>query len=668
MKKIASLLLWIVAFGVLCAIVYYNPHNPTWWFQTTEVTAQQGVFRGIIVYLAACCLAAVGSAALLIPVIVFMGGMYYYIDRRLERIQTIGSAMIIIVLLTATFCEHYHINFRGAPAGGVWGRLLYTVLSIFVPSQFLPLSISILMSVALYYIIGPNTAYTFVAYVRYGITRYIVLPLRSSEPVRAVQPASSLAFVPTQEACEEKTQLLQAQDAKYHKPPLSVLLTSPTTSPTVIPDSYESQAKILEEKLEHFGITGKVVNIIVGPVVVLFEYQPHNSVPINKIVAREYDLALALQATSFRIIAPIPGKAVVGLEMSRATCDIVSFARYYAELSAYDYRLPLLVGVTTEGAPVVLDLTSLPHLLVAGSTGSGKSVALHALIVSIISTKSHEETRLILIDPKRLEFAVYADIPHLLFPIVVEAQQAVKILRWAVQEMDRRYGILSSAGVTDIAAYRAQGQSLVDIVVIVDEWADLMMSGGRDAEQSLVRLAQMARAAGIHLIIATQRPSVDVITGLIKVNIPARIACKVISKVDSRTILDTAGAEKLLGKGDMLLMLPGKPIMRVHGVYISVRDVQEVACYTRRQGKAVYCNVYQTATTDLDIAVDDRELYEQVLTIIKSVDEISISYLQRKLRIGYNRSARMIDYLEAHGMILPSDGGKTRKVLHSKDI
>ena len=690
MKKIVSTLMWASALTLAWVFLQYHPSDPTWWHQTTALMSYQHPAGWVGAYCAAFFFAIVGAAALLVPVIIFVIGICVYKDLTRERIQTIILGAVITLLLIALLCEHYHTNFRGASAGGVWGLTLHAWCSFFVPAALLPVVVSAALSCVICLVIGVSNVCAMVPYVRYVTTRYVTLPtervammfrgagrvrttrvtpaperVRLEEPVAdGVASASKNTFV--KEHGERATRKVPAET--YQKPPLSVLLTSHKKNVQVATASYESQAKILEQKLEHFGIKGKVVDIIVGPVVVLFEYEPHNSVPINKIVAREYDLALALQATSFRIIAPIPGKAVVGLEMSRATQELVSFAHHHQELFAYDYRLPLLLGVNTAGVPVVLDLVSLPHLLVAGSTGSGKSVALHTLIVSILSTKTSEETRLILIDPKRLEFASYTDIPHLLFPIVVEAKEAVKVLRWVVQEMDRRYTMLSKAGVTDIFSYRAQGGVLPEIVLIVDEWADLMMSGGRDAEHSLVRLAQMARAAGIHLIVATQRPSVDVITGLIKVNIAARIACKVISKVDSRTIIDTSGAEKLLGKGDMLVMLPGKPIMRVHGMYISAREVQEVACYVRRQKSASYHESYQTATTPLDVAEDDKEMYEQVLGIIKSVDEISISYLQRKLRIGYNRSARMIDYLEAHGMILPSDGGKTRKVLHSKDI
>lgn len=714
-RNMCSFIMWLGAWLVAWTLWHYHPQDVTWWYQTVTPTPYHHPAGYVGAYCAALLLAAFGSAAWFLPCLVSVLGICCYKNMAVEDIITIGRNTLVVLVLFAMACEHYHINFRGICGGGAWGFFLYTWCSTIMPKHCIVVILGALTLGVLGATIGLSRMYRALMYCRYVGMRYIALPMEyaydvcvsrwiprthtnnhdsmvipsvpqeipvsvlhdetmakapeaSSSHKKNLREKSSREKPLVEKSLVEKS-LQDTSSGGYQKPPLALLLAGRhVKEKESATGEYDSQAKILEQKLEQFGIKGKVVDIVVGPVVVLFEYQPHSSVPINKIVAREHDLALALQATSFRVIAPIPGKAVVGFESSRATQELVSFAHHHEELFAHGYRLPIAIGVTTAGVPLSLDLAALPHLLVAGSTGSGKSVALHTLIVSILSTRTFEETKLILIDPKRLEFATYADIPHLLFPIVVEAKEAVKVLRWVVQEMDRRYMVLAQAGVTDVVAYRAQGELLPEIVIVIDEWADLMMSGGKDAEQSLVRLAQMARAAGIHVIVATQRPSVDVITGLIKVNIPARIACKVISKVDSRTIIDTSGAEKLLGKGDMLVMIPGKPIVRIHGMYISAREVQEIACHVRRQGSAAYHELYQTASTPLDVATEDQDLYHQVLDLIKSVDEISISYLQRKLRIGYNRSARMIDYLEAHGMILPSDGGKTRKVLHSKDM
>jgi len=426
-----------------------------------------------------------------------------------------------------------------------------------------------------------------------------------------------------------------------------------------------AQADLLLDKLLQFGVKGKIVSITVGPVVVLFEYQPEHNIPLTKIVAREADLALALRVSSIRIIAPIPGKGLVGFECAHTERAPISFAQGIESLLRDVQRkhVPLFFGVTTAEEPVIIDLTALPHLLVAGSTGSGKSVALHAMLMSMLGTRSAQELRLILIDPKRLEFAPYAHIPHLLTPIIHDAQYAISVLRWLVAEMGRRYDCLAQKGYKDCVSYQAAGNNdMPFIVVMIDEWADLMMTGGKNVEALIIRLAQMARAAGIHLIIATQRPSVDVITGLIKVNVPARAAFRVASKIDSRTMLDRPGAEQLLGKGDMLFMgLESVPV-RLHGVYVAMKEVEAMVHCVRQQGDPAYINM-EMVENEYDLTDEDAALYQQVIELVRSLDEISISLLQRKLKIGYNRSARMIDYLESQGLILPSNGSKMRRVV-----
>ena len=313
--------------------------------------------------------------------------------------------------------------------------------------------------------------------------------------------------------------------------------------------------KILEEKLARFGIRGSVTSVTVGPVVTLYEYQPHIDTKISKIIAREDDLALALQAISLRIIAPIPGKSVIGFEVAHVDRTAVYFSALYEQsLKKFKGHLPLLLGQDTIGNTMVVDLLSMPHLLVAGSTGSGKSVALNTMLISLICYAKPEDLKLILFDPKKLEFATYDNLPHLLFPIVTAPDRAIAVLRWAVKTMNERYERMAKVGVRQAKEYHAIYHDMAPIVLVIDEFADLMITTGKEIEELIVRLAQMARAAGIHIILATQRPSVDVITGLIKVNFPARIAFKVTSKIDSRTIIDTSGADKLLGKGDMLFL------------------------------------------------------------------------------------------------------------------
>lgn len=435
----------------------------------------------------------------------------------------------------------------------------------------------------------------------------------------------------------------------------------------------ELQAKVVEEKLKCFGILGSVVKIQYGPVITLFEYEPQIDTKISKIIALEDDLAMALETTSIRIIAPIPGKSVVGFEIANKIRKTVYFSQIIKSSSYVNssYYLPLILGEDVMGNKIAVDLVKMPHLLVAGSTGSGKSVALSSMIVSLLCRCLPSELKLILIDPKRLEFSPFADIAHLLFPIITSPQYAGGVLKWLVKEMENRYEIMAQVGAKNIFDFnnictQFSKEKIPFIVVIIDELADLMMTGGKDIEDSIIRIAQMARAAGIHMIVATQRPSVDVVTGLIKVNFPSRISFKVASKIDSRTILDCGGADKLLGRGDMLFLdSQSSHLKRVHGAYVSDNEITKVVEHIRLNGNVNYSDLselFLTSKAQGDLDQND-ELYKDILNFLSDVDEVSISLLQRKFRIGYNRSARIIETLEADGRILPSDGGKPRKVI-----
>ena len=434
----------------------------------------------------------------------------------------------------------------------------------------------------------------------------------------------------------------------------------------------DDQSSLLEQKLTRFGIKGKVISITSGPIVTLYEYAPEPEIKISTILAREDDLALALQALSLRIIAPIPGKSVVGFEVAHHNPEPVMFYDLInqAQEKIKNLSIPLLLGTDTQGLPVVADLIKLPHLLLAGTTGSGKSVAVQNMIMTILCHKSPDVIKLILIDPKRLELSVYQDIGHLLFPVVTEPKYALAVLNWALGIMEERYTVLSKSGVKNCLEYHELDEEnkykMPFIVIIIDELADLMMTAGKELEISLVRLAQMARASGIHLITATQRPSVDVVTGLIKINFPSRLACKVASKIDSRTILDCAGAEKLLGRGDMLFLSPNGFLQRLHGAYITSAEIELVANKIREQCTVEYEQLENNKKDLLDIDEHD-ELFDQAIEFIKTRNEVSISLIQRKFKIGYNRSARLIEQLEASGHVLPPSGSKMRKVNINSD-
>ena len=487
------------------------------------------------------------------------------------------------------------------------------------------------------------------------------------EPCRqedsTVEPARQLAC----------TDSFQEHEQPYRLP-LGSLLTARETTQTdkQAQADLQSQARLLEEKLAHFGIEGSVTAIKRGPVVTLFEYQPDINARISKITALDDDLALALQAMSIRIIAPIPGKSVIGFEVANKVRSTVSYAEIIQAptFNQCTSSLPLALGVDTIGNHMIVDLAKMPHLLIAGSTGSGKSVAMHTMIMSLLYKRTPDELKLILIDPKRLEFAAYKDIAHLVFPIVMQPRETIPVLKWVVEQMEERYEIMTSIGARNITDYHTLCKRLPDsspmpfLVVIIDELADLMMTCGRDIEDLIARIAQMARAAGIHMIVATQRPSVDVITGLIKVNFPSRVSCRVTSKIDSRTILDCNGAEKLLGRGDMLFLdAADSRIKRVHGAYVSDAEIAAVVNHIRSQRQPSYLRVQEYAAIDQNMGPGDDALLKDVVAFLHGMDEVSISLLQRKFRIGFNRSARIMELLEAQGFIAPADGSKMRKVI-----
>jgi DNA segregation ATPase FtsK/SpoIIIE, S-DNA-T family len=475
----------------------------------------------------------------------------------------------------------------------------------------------------------------------------------------------------------------------YAEPPLA-LLDSPKGERKVDERELMEGARLLEEKCREFSVEGAVVQIHPGPVVTTYEFKPDAGVKYSKITGLADDLCLAMQAESV-LIDRIPGKSTVGIQIPNPNREQISL-RELLESDAYrrsPSKLTLALGKTIHGEPFVSDLATMPHLLIAGSTGTGKSVSVNAMLSSILFRASPDDVRLIMVDPKRLELGMYEDIPHLLTPVVVDPKLAANALRWAVREMEERYKTLAAVGVRNIEQYNRnlkqaqaeKGGPVLDnndnelkllpfIVVLIDELADLMMVAGNEVEESIARLAQMARAVGIHLILATQRPSVDVITGLIKANLPARISFRVSSKIDSRTILDGNGAEQLLGRGDMLYLPPASSrFVRLHGPYISEQETARLASFLRKQGKPTYDETItaeeKQSAGDLDFEKDD--LYDEAARIVVTSGQASISYLQRRLRIGFSRAARLVDMMEAEGLVSGGAGGKAREVLVKKD-
>lgn len=472
-----------------------------------------------------------------------------------------------------------------------------------------------------------------------------------------------------------RTETLQKNIAQLFKLPTDALLYPVIRqSSEGTQENTQQLSQILEEKLARFGIQGKVQGVKQGPVVTLFEYQPDPNAKVSRILPLEDDLAMALEALSVRIIAPIPGTSRVGIEVANKERKAVYMNEIIrsSTFKKNNGKLPFVLGKDTVGNNVVADLADMPHLLVAGSTGSGKSVCLNTLLISLLCKLSPDELKLVIIDPKRLEFTAYHDIPHLLFPVITHPSKAAPVLSWLTRVMEERYEKMAQKNVRNIGEYKKMcgtknmHDDMPYIVVIIDELADLMMIARKEIEDSIARLAQMARAAGIHLILATQRPSVDVLTGVIKVNFPSRIAFRVSSKIDSRTIIDTVGAEKLLGKGDMLFMdAHSSGMRRIHGAFITDTEIASIVNFIKKQRAPEYIDLQAIIAQHTTAQAQDNDdpLLPDIIKSLEFVDELSISSLQRKFSIGYNRSARLVEHLEALGYIMPADGGKMRKVI-----
>jgi len=482
--------------------------------------------------------------------------------------------------------------------------------------------------------------------------------------------------VPKQEVFE-----FMRSDAGFKLPSVNLLDNPQSTKISADDENLTMQSRLLEKKLEDFGVRGKVIAISPGPVVTTFEYEPAAGIKINKIVSLTDDLALALRAISIRIVAPIPGKAVIGIEIPNSVRETVQFkeivvSSVFEKSKSY---LTLCLGKNIIGSPVIADLHAMPHLLIAGATGSGKSVGLNAMICSILYKAGSEDVKFIMIDPKRIELSSYNGIPHLITPVVTDVKKATNALFWSVREMEKRYEMLSEKKARNINQYNrkvekessspegSHTEKMPYIVIVIDELADLMMASSRDVEVALTRLAQMARAAGIHLLLATQRPSVDVLTGIIKANFPTRLSFQVSSKTDSRTIIDANGAENLLGNGDMLFVPPGtSSVQRIHGAFISEEEITRITEFLKKQKSPEY-NQSVTKTVVKETTLADKqeydEKYDDAVALITKTGQASISMIQRHLRIGYNRAARIIEIMEKEGIVGPSDGAKPREVL-----
>lgn len=497
-----------------------------------------------------------------------------------------------------------------------------------------------------------------------------VLPEEESKQKDTSKPRIQIKTKPPQDS-GDYVKPREVKIGDYHLPSLDLLESPPPIEARQIKEDLTNNARILEETLEDFNISVKVTDIARGPVITRYELEPAPGVKLNRIVALSDDIALAMKAQSVRIVAPIPGKARVGVEVPNSQSSLVYLKEVLSskEFQESESKLTLALGKDIAGHAVVTDLADMPHLLIAGTTGSGKTVCVNSLIVSMLFRATPNDLKLLMVDPKMVELAPFNGLPHLLCPVVTDAKKASSALFWVVNEMEERYRLLAKVGARNIEAYNTKQEKIPYIVVIIDELADLMMVSRDQIESAITRLAQLSRAVGIHLIMATQRPSVDVVTGVIKANFPARISFKVASKVDSRTVLDMNGADKLLGKGDMLFLKPGEEkLIRAQGSLIEDKEIERVVDFVKSQAEPIYDEEILTEQRKEILAKGEKdEMYDEAVRVIMESNQASVSILQRRLRLGYTRAARIIDTMEQEGMVGPFEGSKPRRILIDRE-
>ncbi len=723
-REITGVILLAVSLFLLLCLASYSPSDPSLTHFVADKAHTHNMVGFIGSYISAGLLGFFGLSAYLFPILFIFFSFKLFLSRAFKvNVATTFGFMGIIFSLSALLAAKYGtITFMGnaLKPGGMLGifstGFFYSYLNhfgtyillvvIFLISLIITFDISLVSLIKRIIgmtgrILGAVKAFLVIRAERLKRKKKITLHQKAriigEAPRIDETPAVKERFKPSKPE-QVAFEFAQGGDA-FTLPPLTLLDKVETKDLRINRESLVMNARLLEKKLADFGVEGKVVEIQPGPVITMYELEPAPGVKINRITNLADDLALAMKAQSVRIVAPIPGKSVIGLEIPNQVRASVHLRDVLdnEEFRESKYRLAIGLGKDIVGTPVVADLAKMPHLLIAGTTGSGKSVSLNAMICSILFRSMPDDVKFIMIDPKRLELSSYEGMPHLLHPVVVNPKKASQVLKWAVDEMERRYKAISDLGVKSVERYnrllekkeRTKGgkgsdippqetsdenaivhEKLPYIIIVIDELADLMMVAQRNVEESVTRLAQMARAAGIHLILATQRPSVDVITGIIKANFPVRISFQVSSKVDSRTILDHLGAEKLLGNGDMLYVPPGaSKLMRIHGAFVSDKEIERVTDFIRKQGTPSYdesISQYSVESREGKREEEFDERYDEAVELVTDLGQASISLVQRYMKVGYNRAARMIEKMEAEGVVGPSDGVKSRKVLASK--
>jgi DNA segregation ATPase FtsK/SpoIIIE, S-DNA-T family len=739
-REICGVMIGLVALLIAISLISFNVNDRS--FNTPSGAISTHNWGGFVgAFLADLLLQGLGLSSYLLPVFLCLAAaqMFRTSDRGVALSRTLGYLILLVsvgVILSVVIDTE-----RARDAGGIVGGFLKE--SVLIPlfgrfSATLIALFTLLLSIMLL------TQYSLIDIIGYAKTNF-------DELKKSLVPAVNNRLKEFQERKDKRKGENTKKEKKDYIPPPIVLkdephdelvVKKPLKKPALPPEQFKlpeigegyklppvelldppegeqfkidketlhANSLILQKKLEDFGVAGEVVAVRPGPVITMYEFKPAAGVKVRRIVLLADDLAMALRAVSVRILAPIPGESVVGIEIPNPRRETVRL-REVIESEAYrnsESKLTLALGKDIGGTSFATDLAKMPHLLVAGATGTGKSVSINAMILSILYKSSPQDVKFIMVDPKMLELTMYEEIPHLLVPVVTDPKKAAAALFWAMDEMDRRYRLMRDKGARNLDNYnrtleRQAGnkKAVIDltepegsedsiaigadrskdgpliherlprIVIIIDELADLMLTVGRDIEEYITRLAQKARAAGIHLILATQRPSVDVITGLIKANFPARISFQVTTRVDSRTILDSMGGEKLLGNGDLLFLPPGTArLIRVHGAFVSDQEVRKVMKFIKQQGQPNYRPEVLEAKRDVEAAAaaDEEydEMYDQAVAIVTETQQASISMVQRRLRVGYNRAARMIERMERDGVVGPAEGAKPREVYARK--
>lgn len=703
LNEIGGIFLIIGASVIIISLVSFSPSDKLIWrthhISNTYYNNLCGAFGAHISWLLFFLL---GYVSFLIPVFLTIAGLSWVMRKSfLLNITDLLSSIALIITLSGILeftlgDKHLFKGWNILPGGIIGKKLLYAILMCF--SKFGAVIILSSIFFISFMFLGRLSIRKISSYINRLIRRIIdnikvkllakkkktTDDLKTEDNMDSIIKEIDPGTQPIELIPEDKEDITEYNippkeiEDKYLPPPLDLLDEPPKEKKRVPREELEKNAKLLKEKLMDFGIEGDISEILPGPVVTMYEFKPAPGIKISKVAGLSDDLAMALKALNIRIVAPLPEKGAIGIEIPNKNRKMVYVKEIFRNEAYINcrYRLPIALGKDITGVPIVTDLTRMPHLLIAGATGTGKSVCINTMINSIIFKLPPNKVRFLMIDPKRIELSVYNDIPHLLHPVVTHPKEATNALVWAVTEMERRYELLSATESRNIDTYnqkisrhKEEYEFLPYIVLIVDELADLMMTSSKKVEESLARLAQMARAAGIHLVIATQRPSVDVLTGIIKANFPTRISFQVSSRVDSRTILDSIGAENLLGNGDMLFLPPGvSGIQRIHGAFISEDEVKRITDFLKAQRKADY-DTYVIESIKMsekeeseERPVELDEKYEEAVDLVVRTGQASISMLQRKLRIGYNRAARMIEAMEAEGIVGPSDGVKPRTV------